>query len=86
VKKSFSVEHIATILKAGNLGTEVSELWRQHGIPEQSYYRWKNLYGSREPSEGRELRQLREAKTKLTRLVAGLSLDKAMLQDVLIKI
>ncbi len=85
-KKRFSVEHIAAILKAGDLGTPVSELWRQHGISEQSYYRWKKLYGSMDPSEARELRQLRDENTKLKRLVADLSLDKAMLQDVLKKI
>ena len=84
-KKRFSVEHIASILKAGDLGTPVSELCRQHGISEQSYYRWKKLYGGMEPSEARELRQLREENTKLKRLVADLSLDKAMLQDVLQK-
>jgi putative transposase len=84
-KKRFSVEHIAAILKAGDLGTPVSELCRQHGISEQSYYRWKKLYGNMEPSEARELRQLREENTKLKRLVADLSLDKAMLQDVLQK-
>jgi putative transposase len=81
-KKRFSIEHIAGILKAGDLGTPVSELRRQHGISEQSYYRWKKLYGNMEPSEARELRQLRKENTKLKRLVADLSLDKAMLQDV----
>ena len=84
-KKRFSVEHIAGFLKAGDLGTPVSELCRHHGISEQSDYRWKKLYGSMEPSEARELRQLREENTKLKRLVADLSLDKAMLQDVLQK-
>ena len=84
-KKRFSVEHIAAILKAGDLGTPVSELWRQHGISEQSYYRWKKLYGSMDPSVARELRQLRDENTKLKRLVADLSLDKATLQDVLQK-
>jgi len=84
-KKRFSVDQIAAILKAGDLGTPVSELCRQHGISEQSYYRWKKLYGNMEPSEARELRQLREENTKLKRLVTDLSLDKAMLQDVLQK-
>ena len=84
-KKRFSVEHIAGILNAGDLGTAISELCRQHGVSEQIYYRWKRLYGNMEPSEARELRQLREENAKLKRIVADLSLDKAMLQDVLQK-
>jgi putative transposase len=51
-----------------------------------SYYRWKKIYGGMEPSEARRLKQLREENIKLKRLVADLSLDKAMLQDVLQKI
>ena len=54
-------------------------------VSEQSFYRWKKIYGGMEPSEARELRQLRDENLKLKRLVADLSLDKAMLQDVLQK-
>lgn len=54
-------------------------------VSEQSYYRWKKIYGDMEPSETRELKQLREENVKLKRLVADLSLDKAMLQNVLQK-
>jgi putative transposase len=57
--KRFSAEHIAGILKQAKLGTPVGELCRQHGISEQSYYRWKKIYGNMEPSEAKELRQLR---------------------------
>ncbi len=85
-EKRFSVEHIAGILKAGDLGTPISELCRQHGISEQSYYRWKKLSGNMEPSEARELRQLREENAKLKCIAVDLSLDKAMLQDLLQKI
>ncbi len=84
-KKRFAVEHIAAILKQGELGTPVAELCRQHGISEQSYYRWRKAYGSLETTELRELKQLREENTKLKRMVADLSLDKVMLQDVLKK-
>jgi putative transposase len=58
---------------------------QQHGISEQSYYRWKKIYGNIEPSEAKELRQLRDENSKLKRIVTDLSLDKAMLQDVLSK-
>lgn len=84
-KKRFSVEQIAGILKQAALGAPIAELCRQHGISEQSYYRWKKLYGGMEPSEARELKELREENIKLKRLVADLSLDKVMLQDVLQK-
>ena len=84
-KKRFSVEQITSILKQAELGTPISELCRIHGVSEQSYYRWKKIYGGMEPSEARELKQLREENVKLKRLVADLWLDKAMLQDVLQK-
>jgi putative transposase len=84
-KKWFTVEHIAGILKQAELGSPIAELCRQHGISEQSYYRWKKLYGAMEPSEVRELKLMREENAKLKRIVADLSLDKAMLQDVLQK-
>ena len=83
--KRFSVEQITRILKQGELGTPIAELCRSHGMAEQSYYRWKKIYGGMEPSEARELKQLREENTKLKRLVADFSLDKSMLQDVLQK-
>jgi len=84
-RKRFSVEQITGILKQAELGTPVRELCRVHGVSEQSFYRWKRIYGGMEPSEARELKQLREENVKLKRLVADLSLDKAMLQDVLQK-
>jgi len=72
-------------LKQAELGAPIAELCRQHGISEQSYYRWKKIYGGMEPSEARELKALREENTKLKRLVSDLSLDKVMLQDILQK-
>ena len=84
-RKRFSVEQITGILKQAELGTPVQELCRIHGVSEQSFYRWKKIYGGMEPSEARELKQLREENVKLKRLVADLSLDKSMLQDVLKK-
>jgi putative transposase len=84
-RKRFSIEQITGILKQAQLGTPIADLCRQHGLSEQSYYRWKKIYGGMEPSEARELRELREENIKLKRLVADLSLDKVMLQDVLQK-
>lgn len=84
-KKRFSVEQITGILKQAELGTPIADLCRQHGVSEQSFYRWKKVYGGMLPSEARELKQLRDENTKLKRLVADLSLDKVMLQDVVQK-
>jgi putative transposase len=55
------------------------------GISEQTFYRWKKDYGGMLPSEAREMKHLREENTKLKCLVADLSLDQVMLQDVLQK-
>ena len=84
-KKRFSVEQITGILKQAELGMPIADLCRQHGVSEQSFYRWKKVYGGMLPSEARELKQLRDENTKLKRLVADLSLDKVMLQDVVQK-
>lgn len=84
-RKRFSVEQITGILKQAELGAPVQELCRQHGVSEQSFYRWRKVYGGMDPSGARELKELREENVKLKRLVADLSLDKVMLQDVLQK-
>jgi putative transposase len=84
-KKRFAIEQITAILKQAELGAPVADLCRKVGISEQSFYRWKKVYGGMEPSEARELKQLREENAKLKRIVADLSLDKVMLQDVLQK-
>ena len=81
-KKRFSVEQITAVLQQAEQGVPVGDLCRQVGISEQSFYRWKKVYGGMQPSEARELKQLRDENTKLKRLVADLSLDKVMLQDV----
>ena len=69
-RKRFSVEQITGILKQADLGTPVRELCRIHSVSEQSVYRWKKVYGGMEPSEARELKQLREENIKLKRLGA----------------
>jgi len=84
-KKRFSVEQITSVLQQVAGGIAVGEVCRQVGISEQTFYRWKKVYGGMLPGEARELKQLRDENTKLKRLVADLSLDKAMLQDVVQK-
>jgi putative transposase len=76
-------ETVLAVLQQAAQGVPVGDLCRKVGISEQSFYRWKKVYGSVQPSEARELKQLRDEVTKLKRLVADLSLDKVMLQDVI---
>ena len=63
----------------------MAELIRQVGITEQTLYRWKKQYGRLEPDQARELKQLQEENARLKKLVADLSLDKAILQDIAAK-
>ena len=58
---------------------------REGGITEQTYYRWKAKYAGLEVDQVRQIKQLREENTRLKQLVAELTLDKTMLQDVLRK-
>ncbi len=84
-KKRFSIEQITAVLRQAETGIPVAEVVRQVGISEQTFYRWKKVYGGLAPSEARELKQLRDENTKLKRVVADLTLDKVMLQDVVAK-
>lgn len=84
-KKRFSVEQITSVLQQVAAGVPVGDVCRQVGVSEQTFYRWKKAYGGMLPSEARELKQLRDEVLKLKRLVADLSLDKVMLQDVIQK-
>ena len=84
-KKRFSVEQITAVLQQAEGGVPIGDICRQVGISEQTYYRWKKVYGSLPPSEAREMKQLRDENAKLKRLVADLSLDKVMLQDIVQK-
>lgn len=84
-KQRFSVEQIVAVLKQAEMGMSVADLVRQIGISEQTFYRWKKQYKGLESDQVRELKQLQEENARLKRLVAELSLDKAMLQDVAAK-
>ncbi len=81
-RKRYSVEQIIGAVKQHELGTPAAEIIRKLGISEATFYRWKKQYSGLEPSQARELQQLKEENAKLKRLVADLSLDKVMLQDI----
>ncbi|MBB5046658.1 putative transposase [Rhodopseudomonas rhenobacensis] len=76
---------IAFVLKQAEDGSAVTEVCRKAGISEATFYNWRKKYAGLMPSEMKRLRQLEEEISKLKQIVADLSLDKAMLQDVLSK-
>lgn len=82
-KSRFTDEQIAFALRQAETGTPVPEVIRKMGICEQTFYRWKRLYGGLGPSEVRRLKMLEDENRRLKQMVADLSLDKHMLQDVL---
>ena len=74
------------MLRQAEEGTSVDEeVCRKAGISVQTYYRWRKKYGGLMPSEMKRLKQLEEENQRLKRLVADLSLDKEMLQEVVRK-
>lgn len=84
-RKGHSEEEIVFALKQAESGIKVADICRKLGITETSFYRWKKQYEHLGVSELKELRQLREENARLKRLVADLSLDKHILQEVLSK-
>jgi putative transposase len=85
MKRKFTEDQIAFALKQAEHGTLVLEVIRIMGITEQTFYRWKKKYGGLGTNELRRLKQLEEKNRKLKQMVADLSLDKHMLQEVLSK-
>ena len=82
-KARFSEEQITYALKQVESGRPVGEVCRQVGVSEQSFYRWKRRYEGMGVAELRRLRQLEEENRKLKKIVADLTLDKHILQDVI---
>jgi putative transposase len=79
----FSDAQKAFIIRQGEDGTPVEEVWRKAGISQATYYAWKKKYAGKMPSEMKRMRELEEENNRLKRIVADLSLDRAMLQDVI---
>ena len=84
-KSKFTEQQIAFALQQVETGTKVKDVVRKLGITEQTFYRWKRKFGGLGPAELRKLRLLEEENRKLKQVVADLSLDKAMLQEVIEK-
>lgn len=84
-KSRFTDEQIAFALRQAETGTSVAEVCRKMGVSEATFFNWKKKYGGLGVSELRRLKQLEEENKQLKKLVADLSLDKQMLQDVVAK-
>ncbi len=84
-KSKYTEEQIAFALRQGESGTAVGEVCRKMGISEATFYNWKKKYGGLGVTELRRLKQLEEENARLKRMVADLSLDKQMLQEVIQK-
>jgi len=82
-RKRYTEEQIGFALRQADSGTPVLDVCRKMGITEVTFYRWKKKFAGMGVAEIRRLKQLEEENAKLKRLVADLSLDKTMLQDVL---
>ncbi|SEJ72983.1 putative transposase [Dyadobacter koreensis] len=84
-KSKFTEVQIAYALRQSESGTRVEDICRQMGVSQATFFAWKKKYGGLGVTELRKLRQLEEENIQLKKLVADLSLDKQMLQDVIKK-
>ena len=85
MKRRFTEEQIIQMLKEHAAGGKAGELCRRHGISQTTLYKWKAKYGGMEASDAKKLKTLESENANLKRLVADLSLDKVVLQDLLSK-
>ena len=84
-RKRYTEAQIAFALRQAESGTPVAEIIRRLGITEVTFYRWKKKFAGMGVAEIRRLKQLEDENRRLKQLVADLTLDKQMLQEVLSK-
>ncbi len=82
-RKRYSEEQIISILKQHEAGRTMVDLAREHGIAENTLYRWKSKFGGMEVSEAKRLRDLESENARLKRLLAEAELDKAAMKEVI---
>jgi putative transposase len=85
-RKRYTPEQIIGKLRAIevhiNSGLSAEQAARQEGVAEQTYYRWRKEYGGMKLDQAKRLKELEKENARLKKLVADLSLDKQMLQEV----
>lgn len=84
-RSKYTESQIVFAIRQVETGTRLTEVCRKMGISEATFYNWKKKYGGLGVSELRRLNNLEEENAQLKNLVADLSLDKQILQDVLKK-
>jgi putative transposase len=84
-KKGHTEEQIVAVLRQVEAGARVAEICRKVGVSQATYYLWKRQYAGVGVSELRELRQLREENGRLKRIVADLTMDRQILQEIVSK-
>lgn len=84
-KSRFTETEIIYAVKQMELGMAVAEIARKYGVSEKTIYGWRKKYGGLSPSELKRLKELEQENAQLKKLVADLSLDKQILQDVVRK-
>ena len=82
-RSRFTEEQIIGVLREQGAGMKVAEVCRKHGISEPTFYAWKAKFGGMSVSDAKRLKQLEDENAKLKKIVADLSLDRKMLQDVI---
>ena len=85
MKKHYTEEQIIRILKEYEGGKKATDIVREHGISEQTFYRWKSKYGGMEISEAKRLRELENENRRLKEMVADLSLENRIKDEVIKK-
>ncbi len=85
MKKRFTEEQIIRVLKEHTAGGNVGDLCRKHGVSSATLYKWKAKFGGMDVSDAKRLKAVEAENVKLKKLVADLSLDKLMLQEVVSK-
>ena len=85
IRKRRSEEQIIRILKQAQAGMKVSEVCRENGIAEPTYYKWKSKYGGMEIGEAKRLRSLEDENRRLKQIVGDLTLDNQALKAVVEK-
>lgn len=82
-KSRHSEEQIIKILREAEQGRKVSDLCREHGIAQDTFYRWRRKYGGMEVADARRLKELEDENRRLKKVVADLTLDREALKDAL---